>query len=119
MSGSKLRRRWRCGSASKRFAINCRWWITSLIADAESNDLPGEYCCSTLSQFLVRVLQLSHGEAASRVRAAAAVGPRSTMLGEKLEPVLPRLAALQRNGSSRWRRWRLWNGPCTNCPDPT
>ena len=42
-----------------------------LIADAESNDLPGEYCCSTLSQFLVRVLQLSHGEAASRVRAAA------------------------------------------------
>jgi hypothetical protein len=42
-----------------------------LIAHAESNDLPGEYCCSTLSQFLVRVLQLSHGEAASRVRAAA------------------------------------------------
>ena len=70
-----------------------------LIADAESNDLPGEYCCSTLSQFLVRVLQLSHGEAASRVRAAAGLGPRLSMLGEKLEPVLPRLAALQRDGA--------------------
>ena len=46
----------------------------------------------------MRVLQLSPGEAASRVRAAAAVGPRTTMLGEKLEPVLPRLAALQRDG---------------------
>jgi Domain of unknown function (DUF222) len=69
-----------------------------LIADAEANHLAEEYCSSTLSQFLVRVLQLSHGEAASRVRAAAAVGPRTSMLGEKLEPVLPRLAALQRDG---------------------
>ena len=71
----------------------------SLIADAEATDLPGTYCFSTLTRFLVRVLQLSPGEAASRVRAAAAVGPRSSMLGERLEPVLPRLAALQRDGA--------------------
>ena len=51
-----------------------------------------------MTQFLIRVLQLSPGDAATRVRAAAAVGPRTTMLGEKLEPVLPRLAALQRDG---------------------
>ena len=51
-----------------------------------------------MTQFLVRVLQLSPGDAATRVRAAAAVGPRTTMLGEKLEPVLPQLAALQRDG---------------------
>ena len=51
-----------------------------------------------MNQFLIRVLQLSPGEAASRIRAAAAVGPRTTMLGEKLEPLLPRLAALQRDG---------------------
>src|SRR6187200_1263005 len=69
-----------------------------LIADAEASHLAEEYCSSTISQFLVRVLQLSHGEAASRVRAAAAVGPRTSMLGEKLEPVLPRLAGLQRDG---------------------
>ena len=69
-----------------------------LIADAEAHHLPEEYCSSTMTQFLIRVLQLSPGDAATRVRAAAAVGPRTTMLGEKLEPVLPRLAALQRDG---------------------
>jgi hypothetical protein len=70
----------------------------NLIADAEATDLAGSYCSSTLTRFLVQVLQLSPTEAASRVRAAAAVGPRKSMLGEKLEPVLPRLAALQRAG---------------------
>ncbi len=51
-----------------------------------------------MTRFLVRILQLSAGEAASRVRAAAAVGPRRSMLGERLEPRLPQLAALQREG---------------------
>jgi hypothetical protein len=54
-----------------------------LIAHTDTADLAHEYCSSTISQFLVRVLQLSHGEAAARVRAAAALGPRS-MLGERL-----------------------------------
>jgi hypothetical protein len=66
-----------------------------LIADGQPDDLAKTYCCSTMTQFLVRVLRLSHGEAASRVRAAAAVGPRTSMLGERLEPVLPQLAALR------------------------
>jgi len=69
-----------------------------LIADAEAHHLSEEYCSSSINQFLVRVLQLSPGEAAARVRAAAAVGPRTTMLGASLDPVLPRLAALQRDG---------------------
>jgi hypothetical protein len=59
----------------------------SLIADAEATDLPGTHCSSTLTRFLVQVLQLSPSEAASRARAAAAVGPRTTMLGGQLEPV--------------------------------
>jgi Domain of unknown function (DUF222) len=71
----------------------------SLIANAEASDLARAYCSSTMTQFLVRVLQLSHGEAASRVRAAASVGPRTSMLGEKLDPQLPQLAALQRDGA--------------------
>jgi hypothetical protein len=70
----------------------------SLIADAEATDLPETYCSSTVMRFLVQVMQLSPGEAASRVRAAAAVGPRKSMLGEQLEPMLPELAALQRTG---------------------
>ena len=44
------------------------------------------------------MLHLSPGEAATRIRAAAALGPRTTMVGEKLEPLLPRLAALQQQG---------------------
>jgi hypothetical protein len=69
-----------------------------LIADAETTDLAGSYGFTNLSRFLTRILQLSPGEAASRVRAAAAVGPRTSMLGEHLEPVLPKLAELQRQG---------------------
>jgi Domain of unknown function (DUF222) len=71
----------------------------SLIAAADAFDLPGTYCCSSLGRFLVRIFQLSHGEAAARVRAAAAVGPRTSMVGERLAPQLPRLAALQREGA--------------------
>ena len=69
-----------------------------LIADAEASDLPREYCSSTMAQFLIRVLQLSPGDAATRIRAAAAVGTRTSMLGLRLDPVLPRLAALQQQG---------------------
>jgi hypothetical protein len=70
-----------------------------LIADAAASELAKTYCCSIMTQFLVRVLQLSYGEAASRVRAAAAVGPRISMLGERLEQQLPQLARLQRDGA--------------------
>jgi hypothetical protein len=69
-----------------------------LIANADAADLAREYCSSTMTQFLVRVLQLSHREAAARVHAAAAVGPRTSMLGEHLDPLLPGLAVLQREG---------------------
>ena len=53
----------------------------SLIADAEAIDLAKTYCFSTLTRFLMRTFHLSHGDAGSRVRAAAAVGPRLSMLG--------------------------------------
>ena len=69
-----------------------------LITAADTADVPREYCSATMTQFLVRVLQLTPGEAAARVRAAAAVGPRTTMLGEHLAPLLPQLAELQRDG---------------------
>jgi hypothetical protein len=71
----------------------------TLIADAEATDLAGEYSFNKLTRFLMGMFQLSHGEAASRVRAAVAVGPRTSMLGERLEPLLPSLAALQRDGA--------------------
>ena len=45
------------------------------------------------------VLSVSKREAAGRVRAAEAVGPRTSMLGETLEPVRPVLAAAQQTGA--------------------
>ena len=37
-----------------------------LIADAEASHLSEEYCSSTMTHFLIRVLQLSPGDAAAR-----------------------------------------------------
>ena len=48
---------------------------------------------------LTRMLLLSPSEAAARVRAAAAVGPRISTDGEPVGPVLPSLAAAQRAGA--------------------
>jgi len=52
-----------------------------------------------MMRFLMRAFQLSRAEAASRVRAAAALGPRTSMLGERLESQLPKVAALQADGA--------------------
>jgi hypothetical protein len=62
----------RCETLRKRLPLIDH----SLIADATASALPKAYCTSTMTQFLVRIFQLSPGEAAGRVRAAAAVGPR-------------------------------------------
>ena len=70
-----------------------------LIADAEAHDLAGECCFSSLSMLLTRVLLLSPSEAASRVRAAAALGPHTSKDGESVGPVLPSVAAAQRAGA--------------------
>ena len=51
-----------------------------------------------MRRVLTSVLGVSKREAACRVRAAEAVGPRTSMLGEALEPVRPVLAAAQRAG---------------------
>ena len=67
-----------------------------LIADAEAHHLSEEYCSSTMTQFLIRVLQLSPGEAAARVRAAAARRIR-----------VPRCSA--RNWNLRCPNWRRCN----------
>jgi hypothetical protein len=71
----------------------------TLIAEAEASSLAAEYNFNNLTRFLARMFQLSHSEAAARVQAATAVGPRTSMLGERLQPLLPTLAAVQRDGA--------------------
>lgn len=68
------------------------------ISDAERRGLPHTLCQANMRRVLTTALRLSPGEAARRVRAVGAVGPRSSMLGEQLEPVRPHLAAAQRTG---------------------
>ena len=68
------------------------------IAAAERLDLPTVLCQGSMRRVLTSVLGVSKREAACRVRAAEAVGPRTSMLGEALEPVRPVLAAAQRDG---------------------
>ena len=70
----------------------------ALIVDAQTHDLPGHYAFASLSMMLIKTLRLSPGEAAMRVRAADAVGSRTSMLGQPLAPPRPTLAAAQRAG---------------------
>ena len=68
------------------------------VADAERRRLPEALCQSSMRQVLVAALRLSKAEASRRVRAADAVGPRTSMTGESLAPTRPRLAAAVRDG---------------------
>jgi hypothetical protein len=68
------------------------------IAAAERLDLLTVLCQGSMRRVLVSVLGLSKIEAGRRIRAAEAVGPRISMLGESLEPMRPVLAAAQREG---------------------
>jgi Domain of unknown function (DUF222) len=69
-----------------------------IVADAERRNLPEVLTQPNLVRMLMSTLRLSPGEASRRVRAAAAVGDRQSMLGEPLTPIRPHLAAAQRTG---------------------
>ena len=70
-----------------------------IIAAAERLDLPTVLCQGSMRRVLTSVLGVSKREAACRVRAAETVGPRTSMLGERLAPVRSVLAAAQRSGA--------------------
>ena len=70
-----------------------------ILADAERRNLPDSLTQGTMIRTLMSTLRLSPGEASRRIRAAAAVGERQSMLGEPLAPVRPHLAAAQRAGA--------------------
>jgi hypothetical protein len=70
----------------------------ALIADAEARNLPDALTQPSMIQVLMSVLRLSPGEASRRVRAAAALGERTSMLGQPLPPLRPHLAAAQQAG---------------------
>lgn len=74
-----------------------------LIAEAKAHALPEHYAVSTAEKLVAQALRISYGDAKRRVRAAADCGPRTTMLGEELEPARPVVAAAQASGElSPW-----------------
>ncbi len=68
------------------------------VRDAEARRLPETLTQPSVAGVLSWALRLSRGEAARRVRAAAALGERVSTTGEPLAPVRPALAAVQREG---------------------
>lgn len=71
---------------------------TRLVAEVESRRLAGEYARSTTSDLLVTVLRISPADARSRVEHALATGPRTTLTGEPLPPMLPALGRAAADG---------------------
>jgi hypothetical protein len=71
----------------------------ALIAEAKRLDLPTQLCQGNMARVLTSALSLSRPEAARRVRAAEAVGPRVSMLGNRWH----RSARIWRRRSARVR----------------
>ena len=70
-----------------------------LIQALETFALAERHCVSSAEKLVAQVLSISPGDARRRVRAAAAVGPRRSMLGDPLPPRRPVLAAAQIAGA--------------------
>ena len=71
----------------------------SLIAELEARNLPGRLVLRGPAQLLSGLLNLSPAESSARVRQARELGPRSTLTGEKLPPLLPVTAAARAEGA--------------------
>src|SRR5690348_9366931 len=64
-----------------------------LLPEAERRGLPGAVAATSLTAMLQAMLQLSPQAAGRRVTAARDLGPRVTVTGEVLPPILPQTAA--------------------------
>jgi hypothetical protein len=70
-----------------------------LIAEVDERNLPGKYLARSSAALLAGVLNLSPREAAARVRHARHLGPRITVTGQRLAPLLPAVAEARAAGS--------------------
>ena len=75
-----------------------------LVAELEARNLPGRYVLRGTRQLLSGLLTLSPAESSTRVRHAHALGPRTSLTGERLAPLLPVAAAARAEGSLTGRQ---------------
>jgi hypothetical protein len=69
-----------------------------LIAEVEQRNLPGKHLARSAGAFLAGLLNLSAREASVRIRHARHLGPRVTVTGQRLQPLLPATAAARSEG---------------------
>jgi hypothetical protein len=64
----------------------------AIVAEVHARGLAGQRACASTAALLTQVLRLHPRDAASRVRAAANLGPRRALTGQPREPVFPTVA---------------------------
>ncbi len=78
---------------------NSLWQADHLLVQAVQRcGLTEKHCVSSVEKLVAQALRISYGDAKRRVRAAAALGPRTSMVGEPVPAVRPALAAAQAAG---------------------
>jgi hypothetical protein len=71
----------------------------TMIAELDARNLPGRLVLRGPAQLLTGLLNLSPAESTARVRQARELGPRSTLTGDWLPPLLPATAAARADGA--------------------
>jgi hypothetical protein len=82
---------------------------------AETNPL--DYGATTISKLVAFRLRISSGEASRRLAEAKDLGPRRTLIGEPLEPVLALTAAAQVDGAINAEHVKIIRGFFAGLPD--
>jgi hypothetical protein len=70
-----------------------------LIAEIEARNVPARHVLRGTSYFLAGLLNLSPAESSMRTRRARQLGPRVSLTGDLLEPLLPATAAARADGT--------------------
>ncbi|HEV2886978.1 MAG TPA: DUF222 domain-containing protein [Jatrophihabitans sp.] len=70
-----------------------------LVSEIEARNVPARHVLRGTSYFLAGLLTLSPAESSRRVRQARELGPRVTLTGDRLEPLLPATAAARADGA--------------------
>ncbi len=78
-----------------------------LVLEAQGRGLPETLQLRSVAQLLRGLLRLDPSEAAGRVRAAEAAGPRRSLTGEPVAPIFPAVAAAQAAGEISERQARV------------
>lgn len=89
-----------------------------VVAEIERRDLGAVLCQGSARRVLTSALSISKAEVGRQVRAAAAVGPRTTALGQPLPVIRPHLAAAQESGQISTEKVAIIEGAISRVDRP-